>query len=136
MTRRYYFFLDFLDHCNIQKLILENKKIKIKLKIKMASLDYVVGEPFKLSATLLRKTIVDMTLAIAEEKKLPEAEVEHEAYTRLADFYHKNTQEVLTALERIGTSVDEYLESDWFKGMNHLIEALDKKARTLRSKSQ
>ena len=101
----------------------------------MASLDYVVGQPLKYSPSKMAHTIIALKIAIAEEKGLPEAEVEHEAYSRLADFYYKHTQEILTALEEIGAGVEEYLESNWLKGMNHIIAGLDNQAQTLHNKS-
>jgi hypothetical protein len=97
----------------------------------MASLDYIPGQPFNLNQDVLDCLIIALKIDIAEEKGLPEKDVEHEAYKKLADYYYQVSKKHFNALQSIGAGVDEFLNSDWLKGMNDLIESLNKQSKQL-----
>jgi hypothetical protein len=97
----------------------------------MASTDYIVGKPFEINQDVLDSIINTITIDIAEEKGLPKEDVEHEAYKKLADYYFYVTKKHFNSLQSIGAGVDEFLNSDWLKGMNDLIESLDKQSEQL-----
>ena len=97
----------------------------------MASIDYIAGKPFEINQEVLSAIISDIKISIAEEKGLQEENVEHEAYKKLADYYYHITKGHLNALQSIGADIDEFLNSDWLKGMENLITSLDKKSEEL-----
>ena len=102
----------------------------------MASLDYIPGQPFNLNQDVLDCLIIALKIDIAVEKGLPEEDVEHEAYKKLAKYYWREVTGHYKALQLIGAGVDEFLNSDWYKGMQCLVNQLDNKAEELQSNKQ